>query len=81
MNPRSLKSHVEQAIAQSENEHITNVKIMSTNQLKSGDLSIKTTTNNEMQALRQFTNDWMHRSVAARRYGTRHSEYWYMEYE
>jgi hypothetical protein len=47
MNPRSLKSHVEQAIAQSENEHITNVKIMSTNQLKSGDLSIKTTTNNE----------------------------------
>jgi hypothetical protein len=61
MNPRSLKAHIEQAIAQSENEHITNVKIMSTNQLKSGDLSIKTTTNNEMQALRQFTDDWVHR--------------------
>jgi hypothetical protein len=60
MNPRSLKAHVEQAIAQSENEHITNVKTMSTNQLKSGDLSIKSTTNSEMQALRQFTDDWAH---------------------
>jgi hypothetical protein len=58
MNPRNLKSHIERAIAQSENEHIVNVKIMSTNQLKSGDLSIKTATNTEMQALRQFTEDW-----------------------
>lgn len=58
MNPRNLKAHVDRAIAQSENEHIANIKIMSANQLKSGDLSIKTITNSEMQALRQFTEDW-----------------------
>jgi len=58
MNPRNLKAHVDRAIAQSENEHIVSLKIMSANQLKSGDLSIRTATNSEMQLLRQFTEDW-----------------------
>ena len=58
MNPRNLKAHVDRAISQSENEHIANLKIMSANQLKSGDLSIRTATNGEMQLLRQFTEDW-----------------------
>ena len=34
---------------------------MSANQLKSGDLSIRTATNSEMQTLRQFTDDWVPR--------------------
>ncbi|KIV98468.1 uncharacterized protein PV09_09721 [Verruconis gallopava] len=34
---------------------------MSANQLKSGDLSIKTTANSEMQTLRQFTDDYVPR--------------------
>jgi hypothetical protein len=58
MNPRNLKAHVDRAIAQSENEHLVSLKIMSANQLKSGDLSIRTATNSEMQLLRQFTEDW-----------------------
>jgi hypothetical protein len=61
MNPRNLKAHIERALTQSENEHVSNIKIMSTNQLKSGDLSIRTSTNSEMQALRTFTEDWTHR--------------------
>ncbi|KAI7768254.1 hypothetical protein LZL87_012616 [Fusarium oxysporum] len=44
MNPRSLKSYVDLAIAQSSDEHIENIKVASSNQLKSGDLNIKTTT-------------------------------------
>jgi hypothetical protein len=58
MNPRNLKAHVDRAISQSENEHVANIKIMSVNQLKSRDISIKTITNNEMQVFRQFTEDW-----------------------
>ncbi|KIV98951.1 uncharacterized protein PV09_09336 [Verruconis gallopava] len=61
MNPRTLKTHVNQAITQSENEHITGITIMSANQLKSGDLSIRTTTGKETQLLRQFTDDWVAR--------------------
>jgi hypothetical protein len=38
MNPRNLKAHVECAIEQSDNENIVGVKIVSSNQLKSGDL-------------------------------------------
>ncbi len=57
MNPRNLKAHVDQAIAQSENEHITNLGIMSANQLKSRDLSIRTATSSKIQPLRQFTED------------------------
>jgi hypothetical protein len=61
MNPRNLKSHVERALEQSQNEHIALVKIMSSNQLKSGDLSLRTATTSETQALRQFADDWVSR--------------------
>ncbi|KIV98726.1 uncharacterized protein PV09_09508 [Verruconis gallopava] len=39
MNPRTLKTYVNQAITQSENEHITGITIMSAKQLKSRDLT------------------------------------------
>ncbi|KAJ0131350.1 hypothetical protein HZ326_25548 [Fusarium oxysporum f. sp. albedinis] len=42
MSPRSLKSYVDLAIAQSSDEHIENIKAVSSNQLKSGNLNIKT---------------------------------------
>nr|XP_036581842.1 zinc knuckle [Colletotrichum truncatum]KAF6790285.1 zinc knuckle [Colletotrichum truncatum] len=61
MNPRSLKAHVDRAIEQSNNEHIRKLKTVSANQLKSGDLSIKTATATEREALRQFAEDWEHR--------------------
>ena len=61
MNPRNLMSHVQRALEQSQNEHITQVKIMSSNQLKSGDLSLRTATTSETQALRQFADDWVSR--------------------
>jgi ribosomal protein L20 len=74
MNPRTMKTHVDNAIAQSENEHVSKITTMSANQLKSGDLSIRTATNSEMQMLRQFTDDWVHRigdgtSVRTHTYG------------
>ncbi|KAJ3454706.1 hypothetical protein MRS44_013306 [Fusarium solani] len=49
MNPRSLKAHVDRAIEQSGNEHIENIKTVSTSQFKSGDLSIKTATTSDME--------------------------------
>jgi hypothetical protein len=52
MNPRNLNAHVERAIAQSGNENISNIKVLSSNQLRSGDLSIKTATSNETEALK-----------------------------
>merc|ERR1711981_932223 len=61
MNPRAMKAHVDTAIAQSENEHVAKITTMSANQLKSGDLSIRTASNSEMQTLRQFTEDWVPR--------------------
>ena len=61
MNPSNLKVHVQRAIEQSSNENIVNVKIISSNQLKSGDLSIKTASSSEVEALRQFADDWAHR--------------------
>ena len=61
MNPRNLNAHVERAIAQSGNENIVRIKVLSSNQLKSGDLSIKTASSNEVEALKQFADDWVHR--------------------
>ncbi|KAJ6437601.1 zinc knuckle [Purpureocillium lavendulum] len=61
MNPRNLKAHIDRAIEQSSNEHINKIKVASSNQLKSGDLSIKTTTSADMEALRQFAEDWEQR--------------------
>jgi hypothetical protein len=61
MTPRALKAHIDHAIEQSENTHITGIKVVSTNQLKSGDLSIKAATTADMEALRQFAGDWEQR--------------------
>ncbi|KAJ3454642.1 hypothetical protein MRS44_013242 [Fusarium solani] len=61
MNPRNLKAHVDRAIEQSGNEHIQKIKIASSNQLKSGDLSIKTTNTTDTAALKEFAEDWEHR--------------------
>ena len=61
MNPRNLKAHVDRTIEQSGNEHIASIKVASSNQLKSGDLSIKTTTTAECEALREFAEDWKYR--------------------
>lgn len=52
MNPYNLKAHEERALAQSGNENLVNVKMVSSNQLKSGDLSIKTASSNEVEALK-----------------------------
>jgi hypothetical protein len=49
MNPSNLKVHVQRAIEQSSNENIVNVKIVSSNQLKSGDLSVKTASSSEVE--------------------------------
>ncbi|KAK9778918.1 hypothetical protein SCAR479_04154 [Seiridium cardinale] len=51
-------THVDRAIEQSSNEHIRKLKTVSANQLKSGDLSVKTATTKDMEALRQFAEDW-----------------------
>jgi ribosomal protein L20 len=59
INPRNLKSHIERALEQSQNKHITHMKIISSNQLKSRDLSLRTATTSETKALRQFTDDWV----------------------
>jgi hypothetical protein len=61
MNPNNLKAHVERAIEHSSNENRVNAKIVSANQLKSGDLSIKTVTSSEAEALRQSADDWAYR--------------------
>lgn len=61
MNTRNLKAHVDRAVEQSNNGHIKGTKVLSTNQLKSGDLSIKTATTQDMETLRQFAQDWTHR--------------------
>ncbi|KAJ0142745.1 Reducing polyketide synthase BOA9 [Fusarium oxysporum f. sp. albedinis] len=52
MSPCSLKSYVDHVIAQSDNKHIEKIKVVSSNQLKSGDLSIKTATSSDIVALR-----------------------------
>jgi hypothetical protein len=56
-NPRNLQNHVDRAIEQSRNKHIERIRVASANQLKSGDLSIKTSNRNEAEALKQFAND------------------------
>ncbi|KIV98682.1 uncharacterized protein PV09_09538 [Verruconis gallopava] len=61
MNPRIMKAYIDTAIAQSENKHIAKITTISANQLKSGDLSIRTATNSEMQTLREFMDDWVPR--------------------
>ena len=60
-NPRNLQNHVDRAIEQSRNKHIERIRVASANQLKSGDLSIKTSNRNDAEALKQFANDWINR--------------------
>ncbi|KAG9230402.1 hypothetical protein BJ875DRAFT_349433, partial [Amylocarpus encephaloides] len=60
-NPRILQSHVDRAIEQSQNKHIESIRVASANQLKSGDLSIKTINITEAEALKQFADDWSSR--------------------
>jgi hypothetical protein len=50
--------------------------VASANQLKSGDLSVKTSNRNEAEALRQFANDWVNRIEEARVYGSLHMAFW-----
>lgn len=54
MSPYSLKSHVDLAIEQNSNEHIEKIKVVSSNQFKSGDLSVKMVIVADMIALRQL---------------------------
>lgn len=61
MSSRVLDAHVERAIQSSGNENIASIEIMSSNQLKSGDLSIRATDSKEAQALGARTVDWVHR--------------------
>lgn len=56
-NPRTLQSHADRAIEQSKNKHIENIHVVSANQLKSGDLSIKTINTEDAGTLRQFANE------------------------
>jgi hypothetical protein len=60
-SPRNLQNYIDRAIEQSRNEYIERIRIVSTNQLKSGDLSIKISNRNEVEALKQFANDWINR--------------------
>ncbi|PQE10727.1 reverse transcriptase protein [Rutstroemia sp. NJR-2017a WRK4] len=60
-SPRNLQNHIDRAIEQSRNEYIERIRVALANQLKSGDLSIKTSSRNEAEALRQFANNWMSR--------------------
>lgn len=58
MSPGNLEIHVQRAIERSGNENIASVKIVSFHQLKSGDLSIRIAGSNEVEALRQFADNW-----------------------
>jgi hypothetical protein len=57
INPHYLNADIECAIAQNGNESIARIKVLSSNQLRSGDLSIKTATSNKAVALEQFANN------------------------
>ncbi|PPJ61057.1 hypothetical protein CBER1_07390 [Cercospora berteroae] len=61
MNPRHLKSHVDRALEQSTNQQIAEIKIMSANQLKSGDLVVRTASVSETQILQQHSEEWARR--------------------
>jgi hypothetical protein len=57
MKPRNLNAHAERASAQNGNENIARIKVLSSNQLRSGDLSIKTAASNRAEALEQFADN------------------------
>jgi hypothetical protein len=60
MNLCNLKAHVNRAVEQSENKHVKSIKVVSVNQLKSEDFSVKTAITKDMETLRQFADDWVH---------------------
>ncbi|PQE27487.1 zinc knuckle protein [Rutstroemia sp. NJR-2017a BVV2] len=60
-SPRNLQNYIDHMIEQSRNEYIKRICIASANQLKSRDLSIKTSSRNKAEALRQFANNWISR--------------------
>jgi hypothetical protein len=57
LNPRNLNAHIERAIAQSGDENMTSIKVFSSNQRRSGDLSVKIATCNKAEVLKQFADD------------------------
>ena len=57
MSPCNLNAHAERAITQSGNENITHRKVLSSNKLKSEDLSIKIASIHKVEALKQFVDD------------------------
>lgn len=61
VNLRNLNALVERALQQSGNEQVTGIKVMSANQLKSGDLSVRTIGSSEAQTLRTHAEDWAER--------------------
>jgi hypothetical protein len=54
-NSRALQSHADRAIEQSKDKHIEQIRVASDSQLKSGDLSIKTT---KLEAWGQCANGY-----------------------
>lgn len=61
MNPRNLNVFVERAITQSRIKNTNIIKVLSSNWLKSGDLSIETATSTKAEALKQFADKWVDR--------------------
>jgi hypothetical protein len=47
-------------VERSENKYIKGIKVVSANQLKSGDFSVKTAITKNMETLRQFAGNWAH---------------------
>ena len=60
MSPGNLKVHVERATQQSNDEDIASVRILSSSQLKSGNLSIEKASSSEIEALRKSVDSWAH---------------------
>ncbi|KAK1948641.1 hypothetical protein LY78DRAFT_595413, partial [Colletotrichum sublineola] len=57
INSYSLKAYIDYTIKESSNKHVRKLKLVSTNQLKSSNLSIKTATTKDIETLRQFAKD------------------------
>jgi hypothetical protein len=80
MSSCNLNAHAERAITHSGNENITHRKVLSSNKLKSGDLGIKIASIHEVEALKQFVDDWLHHignraAIRITTYGSLHTAY------
>lgn len=58
VKPRSLELRVERVIQESGCESVADLKNLLSNQLKSGDLSIKTTDSRALERLSRFADEW-----------------------